>query len=43
MDLSELQDLLGHASPSTTRIYARNDIAKLAASYHDKHPLESIQ
>ncbi|GAB4330632.1 MAG: tyrosine recombinase XerC [Promethearchaeota archaeon] len=39
MDLSELQDLLGHASPATTRIYARNDVRRLRASYLEKHPL----
>lgn len=39
MDLSELQDVLGHSSPNTTRIYARNDITVLRASYMEKHPL----
>ncbi|MBN2149926.1 MAG: tyrosine-type recombinase/integrase [Candidatus Lokiarchaeota archaeon] len=39
MDISELQDLLGHASPNTTRIYARNDIEGLSASYRRMHPL----
>ena len=39
MDLSELQDLLGHASPSTTRIYAKNDIATLKDHYSHLHPL----
>lgn len=39
MDISELQDLLGHASPNTTRIYAKNDIESLHASYSRKHPL----
>lgn len=39
MDISELQDLLGHASPNTTRIYAKNDIETLHASYSRLHPL----
>ncbi len=39
MDISELQDLLGHASPNTTRIYAKNDIEAIAASYRKMHPL----
>ncbi|MHA1371882.1 MAG: tyrosine-type recombinase/integrase, partial [Promethearchaeota archaeon] len=39
MDISELQDLLGHASPNTTRIYAKNDIEVLSASYRKMHPL----
>lgn len=39
MDISELQDLLGHASPNTTRIYAKNDIEKLHDSYKKMHPL----
>ncbi|MHA1791385.1 MAG: site-specific tyrosine recombinase/integron integrase, partial [Promethearchaeota archaeon] len=39
MDISELQDLLGHASPNTTRIYARNDIESLHESFKQKHPL----
>ncbi|MHA1821250.1 MAG: site-specific tyrosine recombinase/integron integrase, partial [Promethearchaeota archaeon] len=29
MDISELQDILGHSSPNTTRIYAKNDITKI--------------
>jgi site-specific recombinase XerD len=41
MDISELQDLLGHASPSTTRIYAKNDITHLQQSYMHFHPLVS--
>jgi integrase/recombinase XerC len=41
MDLSELQDLLGHASPNTTRIYARNDMTVLKKSYDGKHPLSN--
>lgn len=39
MDISELQDLLGHASPNTTRIYAKNDIQRLQTSYNHYHPL----
>ena len=39
MDLSELQDMLGHSSPSTTRIYSKNDITLLQKSYDGKHPL----
>ena len=41
MDISELQDLLGHASPNTTRIYAKNDIEKLHESYKKMHPLNT--
>ena len=39
MDLSELQDLLGHSSPNTTRIYAKNDLTRLTKSYRIFHPL----
>lgn len=39
MDISELQDILGHSSPNTTRIYAKNDISKLKQSYNIMHPL----
>lgn len=39
MDISELQDILGHSNPSTTRIYAKNDISKLKQSYNAMHPL----
>ena len=39
MDISELQDLLGHASPNTTRIYAKNDMGRLKQSYVQYHPL----
>ncbi|MHA1914788.1 MAG: site-specific tyrosine recombinase/integron integrase [Promethearchaeota archaeon] len=39
MDISELQDILGHSSPNTTRIYAKNDITKLKQSYSTMHPL----
>jgi integrase/recombinase XerC len=39
MDISELQDLLGHANPNTTRIYAKNDMNRLTQSYLQYHPL----
>ena len=39
MDISELQDLLGHANLNTTRIYAKNDISRLKKSYDEYHPL----
>ena len=39
MDISELQDILGHSSPNTTRIYAKNDITKIRQSYSEMHPL----
>ncbi|MFX0144486.1 MAG: site-specific tyrosine recombinase/integron integrase [Candidatus Hodarchaeota archaeon] len=42
MDISELQDILGHSSPNTTRIYAKNDITKLKESYSQMHPLNKI-
>ena len=41
MDLSELQDILGHSSPNTTRIYAKNDITQLKQSFSEKHPLNN--
>jgi len=41
MDISELQDILGHSSPNTTRIYAKNDITKLKQSYSSMHPLNN--
>jgi site-specific recombinase XerD len=43
MDISELQDILGHSSPSTTRIYAKNDITKIKQSYSMMHPLNNNQ
>ena len=43
MDISELQDILGHSSPNTTRIYAKNDISKLKQSYNMMHPLNKIE
>lgn len=39
MDISELQDILGHSSSNTTRIYAKNDITNLKKSYDRMHPL----
>lgn len=42
MDISELQDILGHSSPNTTRIYAKNDITKLKESYSQMHPLNHL-
>ena len=41
MDISELQDILGHSSPNTTRIYAKNDITQLKQSYNQMHPLNN--
>jgi site-specific recombinase XerD len=41
MDISELQDLLGHANPNTTKIYAKNDIMHLAKSFQKYHPLSN--
>ncbi|MFX1345584.1 MAG: site-specific tyrosine recombinase/integron integrase [Promethearchaeota archaeon] len=43
MDISELQDILGHSSPNTTRIYAKNDITKLKQSYSTMHPLNNSE
>jgi site-specific recombinase XerD len=43
MDISELQDILGHSSPNTTRIYAKNDITRLKQSYSMMHPLNNIE
>ncbi|MHA1730105.1 MAG: site-specific tyrosine recombinase/integron integrase [Promethearchaeota archaeon] len=42
MDISELQDILGHSSPNTTRIYAKNDIGKIKEEYIKKHPLTQL-
>jgi len=39
MDISELQDILGHSNSNTTRIYAKNDISNLRKSYNKMHPL----
>ena len=41
MDISELQDILGHRSPTTTMIYAKNDITKIKESYSKMHPLNN--
>ena len=43
MDISELQDILGHSSPNTTRIYAKNDITRLKESYSVMHPLNNTK
>ncbi|MHA1274830.1 MAG: site-specific tyrosine recombinase/integron integrase [Promethearchaeota archaeon] len=43
MDISELQDILGHSSPNTTRIYVKNDISKIKESYKCMHPLNKIK
>jgi len=41
MDISELQDILGHSNPNTTRIYAKNCPEQLIESYRKMHPLSS--
>ena len=41
MDISELQDILGHSNPNTTRIYVKNSPEKLAESYKKMHPLNN--
>ncbi|MBD3354056.1 MAG: tyrosine-type recombinase/integrase [Candidatus Lokiarchaeota archaeon] len=43
MDISELQDILGHSNPNTTRIYAKNDINRIKEVYRDKHPLYDLE
>ncbi|MCP4760947.1 MAG: tyrosine-type recombinase/integrase, partial [archaeon] len=42
MDISELQDILGHSSPNTTKIYAKNDISQIKKEYEKMHPLNKL-
>lgn len=37
-DLRAVQELLGHASPATTQIYAHLSAEQITASYHHAHP-----
>ncbi|MDR1696599.1 MAG: tyrosine-type recombinase/integrase [Rickettsiales bacterium] len=39
MDLRVLQELLGHASLSTTQLYTRIDMAEITRAYENAHPM----